>query len=72
MSTTNTSGRCDRGEHAACNRSSCECPCHPTYTISDSGKSITCCVCGMTSFNLNDVEQKFCGKCHFFHEDKKR
>lgn len=24
----NTSGRCDRGEHATCTRSSCECPCH--------------------------------------------
>lgn len=24
----NTSGRCDRGEHKTCTRSSCECPCH--------------------------------------------
>lgn len=42
---------------------------HPTagYTISPDGKSITCGTCGMTSYNFNDVENKFCGHCHRFH-----
>ena len=31
--------------------------------------SITCPRCGWTSFNLNDIEQRYCGHCHTFHED---
>jgi hypothetical protein len=38
------------------------------YTIAADGKSITCHDCGMTSYNLKDVEYKFCGKCSKFHE----
>jgi ribosomal protein S27AE len=29
--------------------------------------SITCPTCGMTSYNINDVEQRYCGKCHCFY-----
>lgn len=32
--------------------------------------SITCLICGMTSFNPTDVEQKYCGHCHVFHDAK--
>jgi hypothetical protein len=27
---------------------------------------ITCPVCGMTSYNPNDVQQRYCGNCHQF------
>jgi uncharacterized OB-fold protein len=30
---------------------------------------ITCLTCGRTSFNPTDVEQKYCGHCHVFHEE---
>lgn len=39
-----------------------------TYTISDDGKSITCLLCNMTSFNPNDILHKYCGNCHAFHK----
>jgi hypothetical protein len=29
-------------------------------------KYITCKKCGMTSYNINDVEHKYCGNCHEF------
>ncbi len=32
------------------------------------GRSITCTVCGLTSFNPNDVAHKYCANCHQFHE----
>lgn len=31
-------------------------------------ESITCPICKMTSFNLNDVNFKYCGNCHKFHD----
>lgn len=40
-----------------------------TYDIDLNGPSITCKLCGLTSWNLNDVQQKYCGHCHVFHED---
>lgn len=39
-----------------------------TYTLSEDGQSITCNLCGMRSYNRNDIEQKYCGRCHRFHE----
>jgi len=41
------------------------------YTIDTSETSplkgsITCLVCGRTSFNLNDVKHKYCGACNIF------
>ena len=41
-----------------------------TYFIKDGFEgrlSITCFICGMTSYNQNDVEQKYCGNCNQFH-----
>lgn len=35
----------------------------PTYTISPDGSAITCHMCGLTSHNLNDVAERFCGYC---------
>lgn len=30
---------------------------------------IRCLICGLTSWNPNDVENRYCGHCHHFHED---
>jgi hypothetical protein len=30
--------------------------------------SITCLHCGMTSYNINDVRNRYCGNCHIFLE----
>lgn len=40
-----------------------------TYTIAADNRSITCLRCRMTSYNLNDIEQHYCGHCHVFHDD---
>jgi hypothetical protein len=41
----------------------------PTYQLAPDGKSITCLTCHRTSYNPNDVKEKYCGACHKFHED---
>lgn len=33
--------------------------------------SITCPKCGKTSYNMNDIDQRYCGACHAFHEGEK-
>jgi hypothetical protein len=42
----------------------------PTYKLATNGTDdcITCLVCGMTSWNPNDVKYKYCGNCHQFHD----
>jgi hypothetical protein len=41
-----------------------------SYRINETNPpSITCLVCGLTSWNANDVENRYCGFCHRFHED---
>jgi ribosomal protein L37E len=42
----------------------------PTYEIKEIGgrKTITCLVCGRTSYHPRDVEEKYCGHCHRFHD----
>jgi hypothetical protein len=30
---------------------------------------IQCLICGLGSYNANDIEQKYCCCCHLFHED---
>lgn len=41
------------------------------YVIRTAGAlpSITCLGCGMTSRNPTDVDQRYCGRCHIFHEE---
>ena len=29
---------------------------------------IKCLICGRTSWNKNDVEQRYCGNCHQYHD----
>jgi hypothetical protein len=31
--------------------------------------SITCPVCQRTSYNVNDIRERYCGFCHRFHAD---
>jgi hypothetical protein len=42
----------------------------PRFAISWDGKSITCHVCGQTSWSAGDVREKYCGNCHVFHDDR--
>ena len=35
--------------------------------VSEGVKTIVCLCCGLSSTNINDVEQKYCGFCHTFH-----
>jgi ribosomal protein L37E len=39
------------------------------YTIAADNRSITCHRCGKTSYNLNDVQQRYCANCKRFHDD---
>jgi hypothetical protein len=31
---------------------------------------IKCLLCGMTSYNSRDIEKRYCGNCHRFHEPR--
>jgi ribosomal protein L37E len=42
----------------------------PTYRLVEGGLAITCLICGRTSWNKKDVEYKYCGYCHKFHDDR--
>lgn len=44
-------------------------PAEGPYTVLDHGHAIRCNTCGKTSWNSNDVLQRYCGHCHRFHED---
>ena len=39
-----------------------------TYEIVEKGKAIKCLVCNLTSWNKNDVKEKYCGGCHQYHK----
>jgi len=40
-----------------------------TYEILEGGTGIVCLVCGMPSYNPEDVRRRFCGHCRAFHDD---
>ncbi len=40
-----------------------------TTQLIDGYSSITCKLCGLTSFNHNDVLELYCGNCHIFHDN---
>lgn len=40
------------------------------YEISVAGRSITCRVCGWTSYEPHDVDARFCPRCREFHRDR--
>src|SRR5215467_1192268 len=60
--------RNDRGEYFIVTET-CGSP-EPTCTIEyvNGLKAITCLRCGLTSFNPNDIAQRYCGRCHVFHD----
>jgi len=37
-----------------------------TFVIRDG--AIHCLMCNTTSFNTRDVSEKYCGRCHLFHD----
>jgi len=39
-----------------------------TYEILNEGRSIMCLRCGLVSYHPKDVEEKYCGNCHIFHQ----
>lgn len=39
------------------------------FVILEEGKAIRCQTCGLTSWHPEDVKNRYCGKCHVFHED---
>jgi len=40
-----------------------------SYTIGPDFSTITCRWCGLTSHNLRDVAERYCGRCNTFHDD---
>jgi len=40
-----------------------------SFEIAADGKSIVCHVCGLRSYNLDDVRYRYCSNCKLFHED---
>jgi ribosomal protein L37E len=38
-----------------------------TYQIAEDGQSILCLLCGMRSWSLKDVANRYCGSCHQYH-----
>ena len=40
-----------------------------TYEIVEDGKAIKCLICERTSWNPNDVSQRYCGCCRAYHSD---
>lgn len=44
---------------------------YKTYRLgSKDGQSyIECLTCRMRSFNPNDIQHKYCGRCHKFHDE---
>lgn len=39
-----------------------------TFKILFGGIAIQCLICGLISYNQNDIKQKYCSHCHIFHE----
>jgi ribosomal protein L37E len=40
-----------------------------SYTMIDQGRAIRCNMCGSASYSAQDIRQKYCGRCHKFHND---
>jgi hypothetical protein len=41
-----------------------------SYAVSFDGKVFFCRMCGMASHNPQDVENRYCGHCHCFHDNE--
>lgn len=42
-----------------------------SYLVSFDGKVLFCRMCGYASHNPHDVENRYCGHCHLFHDNLK-
>jgi hypothetical protein len=42
---------------------------HYEIGTTDQGDFIRCLHCGLKSFHPDDVKNRYCGKCHVFHEE---
>ncbi len=40
-----------------------------TYELVEENTGIVCLICGMVSYNREDVRRRFCGNCKVFHDD---
>jgi hypothetical protein len=47
-------------------------PKEKTYRLIHAGTAIECKVCGLTSFNINDIKLKFCCNCKLYHDDEEK
>lgn len=43
-----------------------------TYEIINEGRAIKCLECGLTSYNMHDVQQRYCGKCGYHGPEQNR
>lgn len=43
-----------------------------TYKIleKNGSKVFHCCICNQMSYNINDLENKYCKNCHIFHDER--
>lgn len=48
----------------------CECEI-ASESVAPGLPTYTCPRCGMTSYNLNDIREKYCGNCHRFEESQR-
>ena len=39
-----------------------------TYCLEENGNAIRCLLCQACSHNHYDIAERYCGKCHMFHE----
>lgn len=44
-------------------------PHRETYAITNDGKAIKCLICGMKSYNKDDISMRYCGSCKRFYDD---
>jgi hypothetical protein len=44
----------------------------PCYEIDAEDRWLRCSICGLRSYNPNDVANRYCGKCHLFLDELER
>jgi hypothetical protein len=40
-----------------------------TYQYLEGGAAIQCLLCNQISYHPRDVAERYCGRCHVFHDD---
>lgn len=67
--------RAMRGFHAAMTSTEPPMPAEQIERWLETGEgpqppSTQCPICGIVSFNVNDIAEGYCGRCHVFHQDQ--